>query len=111
MELCRAVDPLTFEGLYFSYKSAKLLATALKSGENSPTLVTKQYMKALNAAIISEIRFGRILSQLTYQREAVRRFIFRRYGKQLTKLVTEVFEGKRSYKSELLKPTNYFSYF
>jgi geranylgeranyl reductase family protein len=101
------VDPLTFEGIYYSYKGAKLLANTLKSTYDNPDTSGRFYKKELYKQIIPEIKSAILLSKVTYSSEKLRHFLFSRYGNEMTKLVAEVFEGKRSYRSELFKPSNY----
>ncbi|MBL8025877.1 MAG: FAD-dependent monooxygenase [Fibrobacteres bacterium] len=102
------VDPLTFEGLYYSYYSAKLAAESFKQHLDNPEAACKQYGMKVKKEIIPELKLALILSKLVYRNPRFRKYLFSHYGQHLTNAITDVFSGKRKFRDELLKPSNYF---
>lgn len=100
-------DPVTGEGISLAAKSGRLAAEAiLASSAGDPSQVRMSHEIALGE-ILSELRLGRILSPLLYDWPSLRASLFKRHGQALSEAMTDVFLGRRTYRTLLGSPGNY----
>lgn len=100
-------DPVTAEGISFAILSGQIAANAIIKGDMEESLVHEHFHNELDQKILSELRIGRILSKLVYMNPVIRTNLFRFYGHKLTKSMTHIFLGKKSYKEVIRNPLNY----
>lgn len=104
-------DPLTGEGIFAALKSGKLAAEALVSCEFDEKRSRECYETALEAALLKDLRLGRIIASLTYDFPKVRNGLFTLYGRRLTEMVADIISGKETYATLLENPRRYFGFF
>jgi len=100
-------DPITAEGITFAILSGQIAANAIIKGKMEESLVYKHFHNELNQKILSELRIGRLLTKLVFINPTIRTNLFRFYGHKLTKSMTQIFMGKKSYKEVIRNPLNY----
>ncbi len=103
-------DPLTFEGIYYAILSSKLLSRALHSKCKAGTNPNREYHKTIKQEITGELRTASILSNIIYRSDFVRYLLFNKFGKQMGSIVSDIFEGKRKYKTEFFCLKNWFRF-
>jgi geranylgeranyl reductase family protein len=89
-------DPVTGEGISAAIESGIGAARAILDGAGEPARVAAGYEHALGG-LRRELRMGRGLAHLTYQRPRLRRWIFGRSGQKLSDAVTDVMLGDTTY--------------
>jgi len=104
-------DPITAEGLTHALLSGKLAAEALLEAGFEVEKTRRAYHAALQRRVLGELRLARRLARFLYRPSRIRRFLFRRNGRQLCEALTEVMIGNRSYRSLLYSPANYLRLF
>lgn len=96
-------DPVTAEGISFSWRSGELAADALLSNglttgpDDSPE---DTYERLIAQHLLPELSASRHLAKLLY-RPRMRTWAFRRFGHRLTETLADVFVGDRTYASLL----------
>ena len=93
------VDQVTGEGITYAVLSGRGAAKALIEGDFRSRDVADLYSAELDAGVLRELRWGKVLGVLLYRSTAVRNRLFRRYGVQLTQAFADVITGKRTYAS------------
>ena len=93
-------DPVTGEGISAAIESGTLAARAIVEGGGEPTRVREHYDRSL-AGLRREVRIGRVLARLTYERPRVRRWVFGRHGQRVVEGMIDVLTGDRTYASML----------
>ena len=101
------VDPVTAEGITHAILSGQLAAQALIDCAFDAAKVADEYQSRLEKQVLSELKAGRFLARLLYEHPRLCGWTFRRHGRALSELVTDVVTGKRTYRDALFKPTNW----
>jgi geranylgeranyl reductase family protein len=91
-------DPLTAEGISFALASGQIAGEVLARGLGDETAVRAAFHAELRKAILPELRIGRFLAGLVYERTRLRRWLFRSYGQGLTEALADVFLGRYGYR-------------
>ena len=91
-------------------ESGKCAAEAIVKSGNDIDLVSKSYLQNLKD-IVTELKYAKILSFFVYTSPTLRKFVFRRYGKKLSELMTDVIMGRKKYSKLLKDPLNYLKLF
>lgn len=99
-------DALTGEGISIAMASGRIAAEAIL--EEDPARVRRAFERALRREILGELRFGRALAWITYQRRDLLRALLRRRGEAFCEGLTDVFVGERTYRSLLTRPGSYW---
>lgn len=100
-------DPITAEGISFAILSGHIAADALVKGSLKKDLVKEIFDHEIQEKILNELKIGKILGRLIYNYPKVRTTLFRLYGNKLTKAMTQVFMGEKSYTTIIKNPLNY----
>ncbi len=104
-------DPVTYEGISYAILSGRLAARSIVQGRGTsfdrPKTVARAYQRVLEREILSELRLGRALAWILYERPRLRHLLFRRAGTALGRALARVFAGQDDYRSLLTQPTNY----
>jgi len=100
-------DPVTAEGISFAIQSGQIAANAITKGKMDEESIEKIFNAELDKKILSELRIGRILSNLVFINPLIRTNLFRFYGHKITKSMAQIFMGERSYKETIRNPVNY----
>jgi geranylgeranyl reductase family protein len=93
-------DPVTGEGISAAIESGTLAARAIVDGGDEPARVREGYERSL-VGLRREVRIGRLLARLTYERPRVRRWVFGRHGQKVVEGMIDVLTGDRTYASQL----------
>jgi geranylgeranyl reductase family protein len=104
------IDPMTGEGISYAIESGQCAADAITKGGDEVERVIKNYERNLKK-IVKELRCAKILSLFVYTSPSLREFVFRRYGKKLSELMTDVITGRKKYSKLLKDPMNYLKLF
>lgn len=102
------VDPVTGEGISYALLSGQLAAEAIVEGNFNPARVTERYNHAIRTSIVRELSFGVFLSKFLYHSQ-LRRYVFRKFGRELCETMVSVMSGETSYSKILLNPASYIS--
>jgi geranylgeranyl reductase family protein len=103
-------DPITGEGISYAIESGKCAAEAILKGGNDIDIVIESYQQNLKG-IVTELKYAKILSFFVYSSPNLRKFVFRRYGKKISELITDVIMGRKKYSKLLKNPMNYLKLF
>ncbi|UCH64389.1 MAG: geranylgeranyl reductase family protein [Ignavibacterium sp.] len=103
-------DPITGEGISYAIESGKCAAEAIVHGSNDVDTVIKNYQKNLKG-IVTELRYAKFLALFVYASPKLRKFAFKRYGKKLSELMTDVITGRNKYSKLMKDPLNYLKLF
>jgi flavin-dependent dehydrogenase len=93
-------DPVTGEGISAAIESGTLAARAIVEGEAEPARVSERYDRSL-LGLRREVKIGRALARLTYERPWMRRWVFGRHGQKIVEGMIDVLTGDRTYASQL----------
>ena len=93
-------DPVTGEGISAAIESGTLAARAIVDGGGEPARVRERYDRSLRG-LRREVRIGRALARLTYERPWIRRWVFGRHGQKVVEGMIDVLTGDRTYASQL----------
>ncbi len=104
-------DPVTAEGISYSLLSGTLAAEAIALSEFDVNKAGILYRELVNKKIMRELKYAAMLGRIIYSGENIREFIFRRYGRKFTNLMTDVITGKKKYSSLLTRPANFLKLF
>jgi len=99
-------DALTGEGISIAMASGKLAAEAIAEGD--PARVRRTYERSLRREILGELRYGRALAWITYERPELLRALLRRRGQAFCERLTDVFAGEGTYRELLTRPGSYW---
>jgi geranylgeranyl reductase family protein len=91
-------DPLTAEGISFALESGQIAGQVLGRATGDERRVEAAYRAALRKEIVPELRVGRFLAALVYDRAAIRRGLFRSCGQGVTEAAADVFIGQYGYR-------------
>ncbi len=100
-------DPVTGEGISSAILSGKLAAEAIIEGNSEKSKVSKIYNEKIKTAIIKEHFYAGIISELVYTFPNIRKFLFKKYGKNLVEIMTDIITGKKMYSKIVTSPKNY----
>jgi flavin-dependent dehydrogenase len=100
-------EPLTGEGITLAIQSGHIAARALLASDLEPDRVRHAYDRALRRTILPELRWGSVLSRLTYDAPRARTWLARWNGSRFSELLADVFAGGRTYRELLTDPRNY----
>jgi geranylgeranyl reductase family protein len=103
-------DPITAEGISYAIESGRYAAEAIIKGGDDEESVIKSYEQNVKK-IVTELKYARILAFFIYTSPTLRSFVFKRYGKKLSELMTDVITGKKKYSKLLRNPLNYLKLF
>ncbi|HMH49405.1 MAG TPA: geranylgeranyl reductase family protein [Candidatus Acidoferrum sp.] len=93
-------DPVTGEGISTAIESGTFAARAILDGDGEPARVRERYERLL-ARLRREVRIGRELAKLTYERPRIRRWVFGHHGQRIVEGMIDVLTGDRTYASIL----------
>ena len=99
-------DPVTAEGISYAIESGKYAADSILNGNNSVEQIIKTYETSIKK-ILKELKCARILAYFIYGPPPLRSFVFKRYGRDLSNLMTDVITGEVKYSELLSTPKNY----
>jgi geranylgeranyl reductase family protein len=91
-------DPLTAEGISFALLSGRIAGDVLARERRDERSLARAYHAELDKEIVPELRVGRLLANLMFERTAVRRWLFNSYGQRLTEALADVFYGRQGYR-------------
>ena len=103
-------DPITGEGISYAIESGQCAADAIVKGGDKIEFVINGYEKKLKK-IITELKYAKFLSFFVYASPTIRKFVFKRYGKKLSELMTDVITGRNRYSKLMKDPLNYLKLF
>jgi geranylgeranyl reductase family protein len=103
-------DPITGEGISYAMESGRYAAEAIIKGGDKEDNVIKSYKRNVKI-IVTELKYARILAFFIYTSPKLRSFVFKRYGKKLSELMTDVISGRKKYRKLLRDPLNYLKLF
>lgn len=103
-------DPITGEGISYAIESGQCAADAIIKGRNKIEFVINSYEKKLKK-ITTELKYAKLLSFFVYTSPTLRKFVFKRYGKKLSELMTDVITGRKRYSKLMKDPLNYLKLF
>jgi geranylgeranyl reductase family protein len=95
-------DPVTGEGISAAIESGTLAAHAIVEGGGEPSSVRRRYDRSLRE-LRREVKIGRALARLTYERPWLRRWVFGRHGQKVVEGMIDVLTGDRTYASQLAR--------
>jgi len=104
------VNPLTAEGISYAIRTGQLAARAIVSNYKDQKKVTQKYKSDLEY-VYREVKAARLLSKVVYGPLALRKFIFRHWGKKLSELLTDVITDEKEYSNLIRNPVNYLKLF
>lgn len=99
-------DPITAEGISYAIESGQLAARAILDTNQNNGILEKVYNQMLSR-IVDELKSAGFLSHFVYSSNALRKFIFKHYGKRLSQLVADIALGMESYTHLVHSPPNY----
>lgn len=105
------VDPITGEGISFAILSGKIAAESLIESFFKENISEECYNNEISKKILPELNSAKKLSYFIYKYPAVRKLIFKLYGKKLSELISDVIMGKKSYTTIIKNPVNYLKLF
>jgi geranylgeranyl reductase family protein len=100
-------DPISAEGISHAAMSGRFAAEAIARHLDDRQAVQRNYERALDRDVLTELRLARLLAPIVYNYPRVRRTVMHRVGTVLCELMGDLFCGKRTYRSLLLRPRNY----
>ena len=103
-------DPITAEGISYAIESGKYAADAIINGGDKIKSVNNKYESSIKR-ILTELKYAGILAYFIYTSPSLRSFVFKRYGKELSSLMTDVIAGEVKYSELLRNPLNYLKLF
>lgn len=103
-------DPVNAEGISSAIESGKYVADSIVYGENNVERINSNYENSVKK-ILKESKAANVLAYFIYGSPSLRSFVFRRYGRELSNLMTDVIVGKTTYSKLLKHPMNYLKLF
>jgi geranylgeranyl reductase family protein len=100
-------DPVTAEGISGAVRSGQLAAEAIIKGKLCGGDVERLYDDLVNQELRPELKAGRWLARMLYDWPALRNWLFKRHGAQLTSAMAGVLAGDRTYRALLADWRNY----
>jgi len=104
------VDPLTAEGISYAIETGQLAARSIINYYRYHLRVVKSYKAEINN-VHKEVIAAKFLSKVVYGPLALRKFIFKHYGNQLSELLADVITEKKKYSEIVKNPLNYLKLF
>lgn len=99
-------DPVTAEGISYAIESGRYAADSILNDNNNVGRINKNYETSIKK-ILKELKCAGILAYFIYGSPFLRSFVFKRYGRDLSNLMTDVITGKVKYSELLSTPINY----
>lgn len=99
-------DPLTAEGISYAIETGQLAARAIINNYPDYLKVVKSFTLDINI-VYKEVKSARFLSEVVYGPLALRKFIFKHYGNQLSELLADVIMERKKYSEIVRDPLNY----
>jgi geranylgeranyl reductase family protein len=99
-------DPVTAEGISYAIESGKYAADSILNGVNDVERINKTYETSVKK-ILKELKYAKTLAYFIYGPPSLRSFVFKRYGRDLSNLMTDVITGEVKYSELLSTPMNY----
>lgn len=93
-------DPVTAEGISNAIFSGQLAAQSIIEGALNPALVDKLYHEKLKSSLLPQLKIGRFLGNIMYDKPWLRKQLFKQYGQRLSEALTDVFMGEKEYPHE-----------
>ena len=100
-------DPVTAEGISFAILSGQIAANAIIKGNMEENTIERYFNAEIDKKILSELNIARKLMNLVFINPFLRTNLFRLYGHKLTKSMTQIFLGNKTYKEIVKYPPNY----
>lgn len=97
-------DPVTAEGISAAVLSGSISARSILAHRDDPCAAMKNYRKALEEALLTDLRIARLLARGLYDFPKLRSRLFARQGQRLSEFVTEIVSGRARYRDALRKP-------
>jgi geranylgeranyl reductase family protein len=102
------VDPILWEGISYAVRSGQLAAASIRDAGLDPEIAARNYRRAVQHEVLSEISLARLLSRLVYHHARASAWLFRRRGKALCEAMGGVIAGEATYRSLLGRPSHYY---
>ncbi|GBD86422.1 putative oxidoreductase [bacterium BMS3Abin03] len=102
-------DPLTAEGISYAIETGIHAADSILEGKMNVDEVADRYNKKIKK-LIGELKNSRFLSYFVYSLPSIRKFVFKKYGRGLSELMTDIFMGELSYSKLVKNPLNYIRF-
>lgn len=96
-------DPVTAEGISNSAWSGRIAAEAIIASLDDPKKLDKIYHDKLQESLLPQLKLGRFLADIFYNKTFIRKPLFNRYGQRLCEALTDVFMGERDYPHDAVK--------
>jgi geranylgeranyl reductase family protein len=103
-------DPLTAEGISYAIETGQLAARSIINNYPDYLKVVRSYTSDINI-VHKEVKSARFLSEVVYGPLALRKFIFKHYGNELSELLADVTTEKKKYSEVVKDPMNYLKLF
>ncbi len=100
-------DPVTGEGISSAILSGKFAAEAIIESNSDKDKAAVIYNKKIKSDIVREHNYAKIISELVYTYPSIRTFLFKKYGKKLVEMMTDIIMGEKKYSKMLTSPANY----
>lgn len=100
-------DPVTAEGITHAIQTGQLAAQAILQGRFEANAAAAQYQSSVEKSIVPELNPARALAWVLYRHSRLAGWLFRRQGKALCELMTDVVMGKRTYHGLLRSASSY----
>ena len=101
-------DPVTGEGISSAILSGKYAAQAVIECNYKKKHLKNIYDGKIKSSIIREHNYAKIISELVYTYPHIRTFLFKKYGKKLVEMMTDIIMGEKKYSKMLTSPHNYY---
>jgi geranylgeranyl reductase family protein len=110
-------DPVTAEGISIAMHSGHSAARAIleandaSHGASDPARardIERAYVRDLGREILSELRIARLVAHVLYRRPRFARALFDHAGTHLCEAMADVYLGRRTYKSLVTHPRNWW---
>jgi flavin-dependent dehydrogenase len=99
-------DPVSGEGITWAVRSGQLAAEAIAAHAARPEAACAAYSASLAREILPELRLATLLVRLLYCCPRLRQAAFRRAGLSTCRAPSDVFAGKETYRTLLLRAEN-----
>ncbi|MDZ4844880.1 MAG: NAD(P)/FAD-dependent oxidoreductase, partial [Chitinophagales bacterium] len=96
-------DPVTAEGISNSALSGRIAAEAIIASLPYPHKLDELYSNKLKESLLPQLKLGRFLADIFYDKTWIRKPLFHRYGQPLCEALTDVFMGERDYPHDAMK--------
>ncbi|QEE48030.1 NAD(P)/FAD-dependent oxidoreductase [Flavobacterium alkalisoli] len=96
-------DSVTAEGISNSIYSGMLVADAIAESNLDVKKAEEIYMSKLEERLLPEIKVGVLMAKFFYDQPKIRNLFMKKYGQGAFEAMTDVFMGKRSYPTDIMK--------